>query len=149
MEEKKEINERDETKEYIPESKVRISIKGRPRPLPRLEFRSVQELFDLLLECEKDSTEEYEEIQESLDKFGYDPDKFTFVKLKVVNKLRVIDGRKRILLLHKKHPNRKIEIAHLKPIRKKVPNRDLKNKNEELLKKRRSERKNNNSKTSN
>ncbi len=148
---KEEIQNKEEVEEFKPELGIRISTPDRPEMLPRIEYAFIKDLFNMLPEHVKKSEEKNIELEESLKKFGYNPDEFSFIKIKSwdTQNLSVVDGRKRILILYKINPNKRFEIVHLKPLRKKVPNLALKKKNEKLLAKKRSGRKNNNSETGN
>jgi hypothetical protein len=66
---------------------------------------------------DKHDSEKYEDIEKSLDKYGYNPKKFDFIAIKEIVNLgfKVTNGRKRIKILNRKNPEQKIQVLHQKP----------------------------------
>ena len=87
---------------------------------------SVDSLFNLLPEDLKLPSNIYTlpikfpELSKSLDKYGYAPDKFTYIKIKNIKKQQtiVVNGKKRILLLYLKNPKKYVKVYHLRPFKR-------------------------------
>ena len=66
---------------------------------------------------DKDDSEKYEDVEKSLNKYGYNPKKFDFIAIKEIAEagFKVTRGRKRVKILNRKNPNQLIKVLHQKP----------------------------------
>jgi hypothetical protein len=83
----------------------------------------VQDVFDFLNDGDNskinslDEMFDNEELEKSLNEYGYNPKKFDFITIKEIVGLgfRVTRGRKRVKILNRKNPEQLIQVLHLKP----------------------------------
>lgn len=145
-------NEKKSPKEDIKkESQEKIKKRGKSftKPYPKKEIWSVSELYPMLPRHLSGETEvliapvKFSKLQQSLDKHGYDTKQFNHITIKKFFQFRILDGKKRVLLIYSNNPRAKVEIIIEAPWERKARNLDLK---EEAL---RNARKNTDSKNSN
>jgi len=137
-------NQTPQKKEKKKKDRTRISFRGRTMPLPYYKKMTIDELVDLIDERSIDvytkfinDPEKYKHFEaehenivsltESLNEFGYDPEEFEYIKIQEwPSGVRIIDGKKRLLILKLKHKIKNINILQLKDFVKKIPNLNIK-----------------------
>lgn len=103
--------------------------------LPRIERLPIQNVFNLLPEefklpsVAKIACIKYPKLQESLDKDGYDPKKYNYIVLQRRGRSHttdIINGKKRVMMLHTSKPNIKISIVRVEALPYRMSKGELK-----------------------
>jgi hypothetical protein len=90
----------------------------------------VKDLYSLLPKKVIENKDDYKDVIESLKENGYDITKGYIKIAKYFDKgLKVLDGKKRVVILNDLNPKKRIEVIEGTPIRKKMHNVHVKTKN--------------------
>ena len=115
-----EIKNQEPKKEEKKQNKrITIFDKRRKSPLPRIEKFKLKDLFDLLPDHFKTkkhldvSDKKYLDLNNSLKDNGYAPEKFSYIFIKKMHQLQIKNGKKRVILLHDKNPEKIIRVVRL------------------------------------
>jgi hypothetical protein len=126
-------NQEKQKKEKKEKKKIRIRTKDFLKPHPRLEYRTIKELYSGVSDKIKLKIDDYNEVSENLKKYGYAPKKeeFNYIKIQRLFDFgeRVIDGKKRVTILGKEEKNnkKKIQVFVLSPVVGKMSALHIKN----------------------
>jgi len=117
-------------KKEIKKKKTRVRTKYSKKPLPAVIKMFVKDLYSLLPKKVIENKDNYKDVIESLKENGYDVNK-GYIKIgEYFDKgLKVLDGKKRVVILNDLTPTKRIKVIKRTPIKKKMYNTHIKTKN--------------------